>query len=156
MTRRVQDMKMSRKIPRSTFAFIAALLSLASSLQISFKSEKASFKSEKVSLKFENPPCLVCHTLHIRSCNPPGPPAPQTFNSRIPRLASTTSSKIPTLSMWPEKVQSLHLVSGGQAEPVSSQCADEPGCGEGGRRTVCKIRYLFICSVFSHYDARTI
>ena len=147
-------MKMSQKIPRSTFAFIAALLSLASSLHISFKSEKVSLmKSEKASFKSENPPCLVCHTLHIRSCNPPGPPAPQTFNSRIPRLASATSSKIPTLSMWPEKVRSLHLVSGGQAEPISSECADEPGCGEGGRRTVCKIRSLFICSLF-HSDAR--
>ena len=144
-------MKMSRKIPRSTFAFIAALLSLASSLHISFKSEKASLmKSEKASFKSENPPCLVCHTLHIRTCDPPSPPVPHPFNSRIPRLASTTSSKIPTLSTWPEKVQSLHLVSDGQAEPISSECADEPGCGKGGRRTVCKIRSLFICSVFSH------
>ena len=144
-------MKMSRKIPRSTFAFIAALLSLASSLHISFKSEKASLmKSEKASFKSENPPCLVCHTLHIRTCDPPSPPVPHTFNSRIPRQAS------PILSMWPKKLQSLLFVSGGKAEPVSSECADEPGCGEGGRRTVCKIRYLFICSVFSHYDARTI
>ena len=139
-------MKMSRKIPRSTFAFIAALLSLASSLHISFKSEKVSLmKSEKASFKSENPPCLVCHTLHIRTCDPP---EPHTSNSRISRLASTTSSKIPTLSTWPGKLQSLHLVSGGQAEPISNECADEPGCGEGGRRTVCKIRSLFICSVF--------
>ena len=150
-------MKMSRQILPYTLAFIAALLSLASSLQISFKSDKVSFKSDKApfksdnaSLKSDNPPCLVCHTLHIRTCDPPAPPAPQTFNSRIPRQASATSSKIPTLSMRPGKLQSLHLVSGGQAEPVSSECADEPGCEEGGRRTVCKIR--FICSVF-HSDA---
>ena len=141
-------MKMSQKMLPSTLAFTAALLSLASSLQISLKSDKVSLKSEKVSLKSSNPPCLICHTLHIRSCDPP---TPQTFNSRIPRQA--TSSKIPTLSMWPGKLQSLHLVSGGQAEPVSSECADEPGCGEGGRRTVCKIRSLFICSLF-HSDAR--
>ena len=137
-------MKMSQKMLPSTLAFTATLLSLASSLQISLKSDKVSLKSEKVSLKSSNPPCLICHTLHIQSCDPP---TPQTFNSRIPRQAS------PTLSMWPKKLQSLLFVSGVQAEPVSSECADEPGCGEGGRRTVCKIRSLFICSLF-HSDAR--
>ena len=137
-------MKMNQKMLPSTLAFTAALLSLASSLQISLRSDDVSLKSEKVSLKSSNPPCLICHTLHIRSCDPP---TPQTFNSRIPRQAS------PTLSMWPKKLQSLLFVSGGKAEPVSSECADEPGCGEGGRRTVCKIRSLFICSLF-HSDAR--
>ena len=153
-------MKMSRRIPSLILlAFTAALLTLASSLQISLKSDKVSLKSDKVSLKSDkvslksdkvslesdnNPPCLVCHTLHIRTCNPPAPAAPKAFNSRIPRQDSATSFKTPTLSMWPRKLQSLHLVSEDQAEPVSSECADEPGCGEGGRRTICKIRSRII------------
>jgi len=140
-------MKMSRRISSSTLlAFTAALLSIASSLPISLKSDKVSLKSDKVSLKPDNNPCLVCHTLHIRTCHPaPAAAVPQTFNSRIPRVASASSSKTPILSLWPGKLQSLHLVSGDQAEPVSSECADEPGCGEGGTRTICKIRLKAKC-----------
>ena len=133
-------MKMRRKIPCSTLlALTPALLSLASSLQVSFKSDKVSLESDKVSLESDNNPCLVCHTLHIRTCDSAAPAETQTFNSRTPRQASAT------MSMWPQKLQSLHLGSGVQVESVSSECADEPGCGEGGRRTICKIRSR--CSV---------
>ena len=139
---------MRQKIPCSTLlALTPALLSLASSLQVSFKSDKVSLESDKVSLESDkvsmesdNNPCLVCHTLHIRTCDPAAQTAEtQTFNSRTPRQASAT------MSMWPRKLQSLHLGSGVQVDPVSSECADEPGCGEGGRRTICKIRSR--CSV---------
>ena len=143
---------MRRKIPCFTLlAFTPALLSLTSSLQVSFqsdkvslesgkvslKSDKVSLESDKVSLESDNNPCLVCHTLHFRTCDSAAPAATQTFNSRTPRQASAT------MSMWPRKLQSLHLVSGVQVDPVSSECADEPGCGQGGRRTICKIRSHF-------------
>ena len=91
--------------------------------------------------------CLVCHTLHIRTCNPA--PVIQTFNFRAPRKASATSSETSTLSMQSGKLQSSHQkvhqnqpfhLDTDEAEPVSSEC--EPGCGEGGTRTICKIRYI--------------
>ena len=147
--------KMSRRFQRPyTLAFTALLFSLASSLQFPLKSGNVSFKSDNPCLVFpcQSESCLVCHTLHIRTCNLA--PVTQTLYSRAPRQAWSTSSKTP---MWFGKLpsldhqldlrqnQPLHLVSGDEAEPVSSGCADEPGCGEGGRRTICKIRSLIIC-----------
>lgn len=142
--------KMSRRFQQPyTLAFTAVLFSLASSLQFPLKSDNVSFKYDNPCLVFpcQSESCLVCHTLHIRTCNLA--PVTQTLYSRAPRQASSTSSKTP---MWFGKLpsldlrqnQPLHLVSGDEAEPVSSGCADEPGCGEGGRRTICKIRSLII------------
>ena len=115
--------------------------------------------SLKVSLKPRNPPttvspnpCLVCHTLHIRSCHPAHDP-PQTFNSRAPRQAIATLSETPTETIWPGELHSSHqtvehhhpnhIFNGDQTESFSNDCTNEAGCGDEGMRTVCKIRFLF-------------
>ena len=88
-------------------------------------------------------PCLVCHTLHIRSCNSPL----STLSPRAPRQISETASKTQfERSEWPlssrEKVIQYghHSKSANGHQSRPDECVDEPGCGKGGQRTMCKIR----------------
>ena len=153
---------MRRRIQQPyTLVFTALLFSLVSSLQFPLKSDNVSFESDKPCLvsPCQSDSCLVCHTVHIRTCDLA--PVTQTLYSRAPRQASSASSKTP---IWSEKHpslhqkvhqldlrqnQPLHLVSGDEADQVSSGCLNEPSCGEGGRRTICKIRSLYYLSSFS-------
>ena len=98
-------------------------------------------------------PCLVCHTLHIRSCNSPI----STLSPSAPRQISETASKTQfERSEWPlssrEKVIQYdhHLKSANGHQSRPDECVDEPGCGKGGQRTMCKIRsdtLTFFCHV---------
>ena len=94
-------------------------------------------------------PCLVCHTLHIRSCNSPL----STLSPRAPRQILETASKTQferfegPLSSREKVIQYSHnskSVNGHQSGSV--ECVAEPGCGKGGQRTMCKIRSAHIFS----------
>ena len=88
-------------------------------------------------------PCLVCHTLHIRSCNSPV----SRLSPRAPRQILVTAPKTQfERSEWPlssrEKViQYDHRSKSANGHQSGlDECVDEPGCGKGGQRTMCKIR----------------